>query len=67
MTTLVGCSVMKHNIWTIGFLTGLILSLSNIDKAVTVRAESVDNLAQFQDIARSAKLKARECSYLRDG
>ncbi|NES64617.1 MAG: hypothetical protein F6K24_04825 [Okeania sp. SIO2D1] len=55
---------MKHNIWTIGFLTGLILSLSNIDKAVTVRSESVDNLAQSQDIARSAKLTASQLKWL---
>ena len=40
---------MKFNVWTIGFFTGLILSLSSINKAVTFDTQS-------QDIAKSAKL-----------
>ncbi|NES64618.1 MAG: hypothetical protein F6K24_04830 [Okeania sp. SIO2D1] len=47
---------MELNIWEIGFLTGLILSLSTVDKAVTIQLKSVDILAQYQDIYTSAKL-----------
>ncbi len=47
---------MKLNNWIIGFLTGLILSLGSIDKAVKFPSKSVDTLAQSQDIARLAQL-----------
>ncbi|NES68376.1 MAG: hypothetical protein F6K24_25655 [Okeania sp. SIO2D1] len=57
---------MKLNVWKIVFLTGLILSLSSINKAVTVRSESVDIVAQFQDIARLAKLNPVQVEKLVD-
>ncbi|NES69576.1 MAG: hypothetical protein F6K24_32310 [Okeania sp. SIO2D1] len=47
---------MKFNVLTTGFFAGLILSLSNINKAVTFPSKSVDSLAQSQDIAMLAKL-----------
>ncbi|MDJ0554321.1 MAG: hypothetical protein QNJ68_07780 [Microcoleaceae cyanobacterium MO_207.B10] len=47
---------MQLNLGTIGFLTGLILSLISIDKAVTFPSKSVDTLAQSQDIVRLAQM-----------
>ncbi|NES72941.1 MAG: hypothetical protein F6K24_50975, partial [Okeania sp. SIO2D1] len=57
---------MKPNVCKIGFFTGLILTLSSINKAVMVRSELVDTLAQSQDIARSAKLTSAQVEKLVD-
>ena len=57
---------MKLNVWKIGFLTGLILSLGNVDKAVTFPSKSVDNLPQSQDIATLAKLTPAQVEKLID-
>ena len=55
---------MKNHVWKIGFFTGLILTLGSINKAVIVRSESVDTLAQSQNIARSAQLTASQLKRL---
>ncbi|NET28684.1 hypothetical protein [Okeania sp. SIO1I7] len=55
---------MKNHVWKIGFLTGLILGLSNINKAVIVRSESIDTLAQSPDIAKSAQLTSSQLKQL---
>ena len=55
---------MKLNNWIIGFLTGLILSLGSIDKAVTFPSKSVDSFTQFQDVATLAKLTASQVEKL---
>ncbi|NEN93664.1 MAG: hypothetical protein F6K48_34255 [Okeania sp. SIO3H1] len=55
---------MKNNVWKIGFFTGLILALGSINKAVIVRSELVDTLAQSQGIAKSAKLTASQLKRL---
>ncbi len=57
---------MKPNIGKITFLTGLILSLNSIDKAVTFPSKSVDTLAQSQDIATLAKLTLSQVKKLVD-